>query len=196
MEKFWAWWALIFYILPLFIALPLIRMRRREVNSLLTGVALKYDGTIRSMVGIPYYVGFDIDGTAVSLSLSHRRRNSPPITLFSVELAMAPEWEMVITQEDAVSRLGKRLGKSDIEVTRPEFDDKFNVRGSDEPRVRSYLQPAVQDILLKWHGCDVVLEFRERHLRFVIYKMIKEDDRLDEFISDGAALLKAFRALG
>lgn len=195
MDKFWAWWALIFYILPVVIVIPLVRRRRRVVNSLLTGVALRYNGTIKSMIGIPYYVGFDLEGVPVSLSLSHGSKNSPPQTLMTAEPALPVGTVISVAPEGTLAAFAKRWGLKDIEVMDPEFDRQFIIHGSDENLPRRFLQPDIRQVLLKWRDRDVSLRVTDGRMRFAIARLIEEDHDLDEFIQDGAALLSGLRAL-
>lgn len=190
MDKFWAWWALIFYILPVFIAIPLIRRRRRGVNSLLTGIALKYDGTIKSIMGIPYYVGFELDGKPVSLSLSHSSRNSPAQTQLAAELSAPAALAVWIGPENKLITFGKRWGLQDIEVMRPDFDAKFLVRGPEEHRIREFLTPQIQELLLKWQSRQATLNVKDNRFRFIVYELIGDEALLEEFIEDAGTLLE------
>ena len=190
MDKFWAWWALVFYILPVMIAIPFIRKRRRGVNNMLTGVALRYGGAIKSIIGIPYYVGFELDGISLSLSLSHGSRNSPQQTLITSDLRMKMPVTLWVGPENNLAEFGKRLGLQDIEVMQPEFDKQFLVQGKDENFVRRLLDDKVQDLLLKWRDVHASLYIRDNKFRFTVYELIQDEERLDDLITDAHQLVQ------
>ncbi|MCA9404255.1 MAG: hypothetical protein KC897_10770 [Candidatus Omnitrophica bacterium] len=189
MDKFWAWWALVFYILPVFISIPLIRRRRRGVNYLLTGVALRYDGAVKSIIGVPYYVGFDLDGIPVSLSLSHPGRRSPAQTSLAVEMDSPFAVEVGIGPGDGPPASGTRWGPQDIDVIRPEFDAEFIVRGPERDPVLRFLTEDLQSLFLKWRRQRVTLSVKNKSLRLTVFELIDEDERLDEFISDARTVI-------
>ncbi len=195
MDKFWAWWALVFYILPVIIFLPLIRSRRRAVNSQLTEVALKYGGTVKSMIGIPYFVGFDLDGQPVSLSLAQAGRSSPAQTSLAADITFAQSALMWVGPPQSGAGDGRQIVLQEIETLRPDFDEGFVVQGNDDDLARAFLEGRIQDILLKWRPVNATFQLKDKRIRFTVYELIREEERLDEFISDSREIFGRLREL-
>ena len=144
---------------------------------------------MKSIVGVPYYVGFDLDGIPVSLSLSYPGRRSPAQTSLAVEMDSPFAVEVSIGAEDGLPAFGKRWGSQDIDIIRPEFDSDFVVRGPEKNPIREFLTADLQSLFLKWRRQRVTLSIKNKSLRFTVYELIDEDERLDEFISDARTVL-------
>ncbi len=188
-ENFFAYFVLFFYLIPIMLVVPIIRKRRRFVNTLLEHQRMKRNGTVKKILGIPYYLEFPMDGQTVTLSLSHGSRNSPECSLFRVNMSSASDFVVTVRFEDAVTKFGKKFGLKDIQVMSPEFDEAFLVGGLDEHRVRAFLDTDVQHTLMDWKALKPSLTVSNKSLEFRVYQLIKDDETLDRFIDAGQKLL-------
>lgn len=189
MDKFWAWWALIFYILPVIIFVPLIRRRRYVVNSVLTGIAIKYDGAIKSLIGVPYYVAFQYHDVSWTLSLAHRSKSSPAQTSIVADLSGNTYSPLRIGPEDVFAQMGKKIGLKDVSIKNEDFDRQFILKGDDEVMIREFLNPTVREILMRRREQGVTFQLSQEECRFTVNELIDDEARIEDFIQDACHMV-------
>ncbi|MBZ0165385.1 MAG: hypothetical protein K8I00_01170, partial [Candidatus Omnitrophica bacterium] len=147
------------------------------------------NGTVKFILGIPYYVGFTLNGFPVGVSLSQGRRNSPARTSLVAEAPAIVPFSLWICPEGRDTALGQVAKMPEFKGMSAEFDSLFRVRGDDEHGARQFLTAEIQALLLKWHSRNVDVGFANNKFCFSVRELLNEENTLDDFIDDAGLLL-------
>lgn len=82
-------------------------------------------------------------------------------TRYEVRHSRRIGFALKLTREGVLSRIGKLLGRKDIEVGDPGFDEKVKVSGRHPRRAAEFLTPSRRECILRALSADPGLEIRE-----------------------------------
>jgi hypothetical protein len=133
------------------IAIAVQASQRNSLNNVYRIFAQRVSGTLQegSMWTFPSVL-FSHDGASALLDIfSTGGKNSTHYTQLTFTFYNAPSFRCEISPEGFWQEVGKFFGMQDIEVGYRTFDDHFVVRSDDIETVKSFLNAAVQQELIK-----------------------------------------------
>lgn len=126
------------------------RQRRRREEALAV-VARRLGG---SLVSGSFWqqpgITFEYKSYAASIEYYSTGGKHPALyTRLFFHFQRTPPLSVRIYPERLFSRIGKFLGGQDIQLGDEQFDDKFMIKGSDQPRVKDFLSPDVRQAVFE-----------------------------------------------
>lgn len=192
-KNFLGVFALTFYIVPVVCALVIIPWRRRKMRGiakLLTQQALKRDGTVKYMLGIPYYMEYDSDGVPITLSLSLATKKAAPEVKMSANVDFDPKITATISSIDPPADVKKSSFKTD----NPDFNAAFNCDVKNETKWRELLNAELQSVLLRWKRKRLHVSIRPTQVVMRLNESISDQEKLSQFLDGGEKLISNLKA--
>jgi hypothetical protein len=127
------------------------RRQRQKREEALTVVAQRLGGTLEpgSFWQQPK-ITFEYKGHAASIEYYSTGGKHPTLyTRLFFHFQRMPALEVRVYPERLFSKIGKFLGGQDIQLGDVNFDDKFMIKGSDDARVKDFLNPDVRQAVFE-----------------------------------------------
>ena len=182
--------ALTFYIIPVACALIIIPWRRRRLKGiakLLTQQALKREGTVKYMLGIPYYMEYDLNGVSVAVSISLATKKVLPEVKMSTKVDLNPELTgLIISRGTADEATG-----ANFETDNADFNANFVCTVDHPAKWNDLMNSELQSLLLRWKRKRVRLSVTPTQLTLILNESMADQEDLTQFLDNGEKIVSS-----
>jgi hypothetical protein len=168
----------------------LITSQNKVLLKLYRQQATKRNGKVkRFLLVFSKLILFD-QGRQIQVYQTSGSKNSPPTTHMNCTLNSMKDYNISISSENVLVKIGKSFGMKDIQIGNSEFDELFLVRGSNEMIVRTFLVPEIQESILHLEERSPTIKIEKKAFNFNISGWLKKEQQFDQFIEAGLKMIK------
>ena len=135
-------------------------------------------------------------GDEIKIFVMPGGKHHPPETYVQAQLTFSHDrFRLRVCRELRILGIGTVFGQ-DIQLGQPVFDEAFIIQGEPEHQVRHVLNYEVQQCLLDLKDWNVVLEIKNKTLKFHTPRRLKTAEEFDRLIDAGQMLIQRCYELG
>ncbi len=183
--------ALIVFLLILYLCCRMDRKIHSDIEHTFYEVARGRKAIIHPGEGwtLPRLSLYDVDGV-LDIVTSPGGQSHPPSTEINGLIKNPTKVSMQIYRGGMVDKVGKKLNPDYILTQDPDFDEAFNVQGSDALFIQSLLTPEIRKSFLSFQNSFSVFKIQDDRAHLLINEMIESPSVFRPFIAAGWLIVK------